>query len=117
MNNYPFRATYPVQMRILMSGASGLIGSALNSRLIADGHSVTRLVRREANAGEVRWDPVAGSLDPAAFDGCDAVINLSGAGIGDKRWTDDYNSVSHPDETRGGCRDRSGSYAAVREYA
>ncbi len=77
-------------MRILMSGASGLIGSALNSRLIADGHSVTRLVRREANAGEVRWDPVAGSLDPAAFDGCDAVINLSGAGIGDKRWTDDY---------------------------
>jgi uncharacterized protein len=77
-------------MRILMSGASGLIGSALTSRLTADGHTVTRLVRRDAKAGEVTWDPRAGTLDPAAFDGCDAVINLSGAGIGDKRWTDDY---------------------------
>jgi uncharacterized protein (TIGR01777 family) len=77
-------------MRILMSGASGLIGSALTSRLTADGHTVTRLVRRQAKAGEVTWDPGAGTLDPAAFDGCDAVINLSGAGIGDKRWTEDY---------------------------
>jgi hypothetical protein len=77
-------------MRILMSGASGLIGSALNSRLIADGHTVTPLVRRGAKPGEATWDPVAGTLDPAVFDGCDAVINLSGAGIGDKRWTDEY---------------------------
>ena len=36
------------------------------------------------------WDPAGGQLDPTVFDGCDAVINLSGAGIGDKRWTDDY---------------------------
>ncbi len=77
-------------MRILISGASGLIGSALSSRLSADGHTIVRLVRRDAKAGEFTWDPAAGQLDPAAFDGCDAVINLSGAGIGDKRWTDDY---------------------------
>lgn len=77
-------------MRILMSGASGLIGSALSSRLTADGHTVSRLVRRQAKPGEVPWDPANGQLDPAAFDECDAVINLSGAGIGDKRWTDDY---------------------------
>jgi uncharacterized protein (TIGR01777 family) len=77
-------------MRILMSGASGLIGTALSSHLAADGHTVTRLVRREAKTDEIKWDPAAGVLDPAAFDGCDAVINLSGAGIGDKRWSDDY---------------------------
>ncbi len=77
-------------MRILMSGGSGLIGWALSSGLAADGHTVTSLVRREARAGELTWDPAGGELDPNAFEGCDAVINLSGAGIGDKRWTDDY---------------------------
>lgn len=77
-------------MRILVSGGSGLIGSALHRRLTSDGHTVVRLVRRSAQAGEVTWDPVAGTLDPAAFDGCDAVINLSGANIGDKRWTEQY---------------------------
>ncbi len=77
-------------MRILMSGASGLIGSALSSQLTTDGHIVTRLVRRDAREGEHRWDPAAGILDVEAFTGCDAVINLSGANIGDKRWTDQY---------------------------
>ncbi len=77
-------------MRILMSGASGLIGTALTRQLAADGHTVTRLVRRKANPGEQTWDPGAGKLDRRAFDDCDAVINLSGAGIGDKRWTDEY---------------------------
>jgi uncharacterized protein len=77
-------------MRILMSGGSGLIGSALKARLIADGHTVVRLVRRDARPGQFRWDPAAGVLDPAAFAGCDAVVNLSGAGIGDKRWTNAY---------------------------
>ena len=79
-------------MRILMSGASGLIGQALSSHLATDGHTVSRLVRREAGDGEHTWDPASGTLDPAAFDGCEAVINLSGANIGDKRWTDQYKS-------------------------
>jgi len=89
-------------MHIVMSGASGLIGTALGERLTADGHSLTRLVRHEAKAGardgrgasqssgDVSWDPVSGSLDPSVIEGCDAVINLSGAGIGDKRWSTDY---------------------------
>jgi uncharacterized protein len=77
-------------MRILMSGGSGLIGTALGHRLDADGHSVARLVRREPKDGEFRWDPVGGTVDLAAFEGCDAVINLSGAGIGDRRWTAEY---------------------------
>jgi uncharacterized protein (TIGR01777 family) len=82
--------TYPVRMRILISGATGLIGTALSSSLNAAGHTVNKLVRREPAPGEYAWDPKAGKLDPAAFAECDAVINLSGAGIGDKRWTDDY---------------------------
>lgn len=84
------RPTYPVRMRILISGASGLIGTALSDSLNAAGHTVNKLVRREPATGEYAWDPKAGKLDPAALAECDAVINLSGAGIGDKRWTDDY---------------------------
>jgi uncharacterized protein len=90
LDNKVVRAIYPMHMRILMSGASGLIGSALSSRLTADGHSVSRLVRRGAKPGEFTWDPSTETLDPSAFDGCDGVINLSGAGIGDKRWTNEY---------------------------
>lgn len=81
---------YPVVMRIVISGASGLIGTALTKHLVGQGHTVTRLVRRAASTGEFTWDPGRGQLEPIAVDGCDAVINLSGAGIGDKRWTDEY---------------------------
>lgn len=77
-------------MRIVVSGASGLIGTPLVDTLTAAGHHVTRLVRRPARAGEATWDPRAGSLDVSVLEGCDAVINLSGAGIGDRRWTESY---------------------------
>ncbi|MCU1501230.1 MAG: Epimerase [Ilumatobacteraceae bacterium] len=73
-----------------MSGASGLIGSALNDRLRSSGHTVTALVRRPAGAGEIRWDPAAGSIPDGALDGVDGIVNLAGAGINDHRWTDDY---------------------------
>jgi uncharacterized protein (TIGR01777 family) len=77
-------------MKIVISGASGLIGSALVPRLRGNGHDVVRLVRGTPSANEARWSPAAGELDPAVLEGCDAVIHLSGAGIGDKRWTDAY---------------------------
>ena len=77
-------------MKIVISGASGLIGTQLVKRLSANGHDVVRLVRRTAKSGEVQWDPKRGVLDPAALAGVDAVIHLSGAGIGDKRWTNSY---------------------------
>jgi uncharacterized protein (TIGR01777 family) len=81
-------------VKIAVSGASGLIGSHLVIQLREHGHEVITLVRREPRQpGEVRWDPAAGELDPAALTGIDAAINLSGAGIGDKRWTDDYKRV------------------------
>ena len=71
-----------------MSGASGLIGSALLPALRADGHDVVRLVRREpTGADEIRWDPAAGELDASRLEGTDAIVNLSGENIG-QRWTD-----------------------------
>jgi len=75
-------------MRILVAGASGLIGTALTTRLRSSGHDVVALVRRPAaSAQEFGWDPSRGILDDAALRGVDAVINLSGAGIGDRPWT------------------------------
>jgi hypothetical protein len=77
-------------MKIAISGASGLIGSALVTELGSAGHDIVKLVRSAPrSAGELRWDPMAdsGGLDPAALSGVDAVIHLSGAPIADKRWT------------------------------
>jgi uncharacterized protein (TIGR01777 family) len=76
-------------MRVLMTGASGLIGTALSQSLEDDGAEVVRLVRRSPqDEGEIRWDPAADSLDQAAVEGFDAVIHLAGAGIGDSRWSE-----------------------------
>lgn len=79
-------------MDILISGTSGLIGSALRSSLVADGHRVASLVRRAPRGGadEIRWDPPEGQIDRSAIEGFDAVVHLAGAGIGDHRWTDAY---------------------------
>jgi uncharacterized protein (TIGR01777 family) len=77
--------------RIVVSGASGLIGQPLVQALRAGGHRVTTLVRRAPkNANEIRWNPDAGELDAGALDGVDAVINLSGASIGRIPWTLPY---------------------------
>jgi uncharacterized protein (TIGR01777 family) len=77
-------------MKIVISGASGLIGTQLVAKLSQSGHQVIRLVRRSPKAGEIQWNPKSGTLDAAALEGADAVIHLSGAGIGDKRWTTRY---------------------------
>ena len=75
-------------MKWLLAGASGFLGTALRVRLATEGHEVVRLVRREpATATEFRWDPDAGQLDRAAFDGVDVVVNLAGTGVFDKLWT------------------------------
>ncbi|VXC30530.1 TIGR01777 family oxidoreductase [Plantibacter sp. T3] len=81
-------------MRIVIGGASGLIGTALGRSLETDGHDVVRLVRRPAHgAGEAEWDPLAGVLDPAVLSGADAVVNLSGASLGKLPWTAAYRST------------------------
>src|SRR5690606_19167193 len=79
------------QSRIAVAGASGLIGGALVGSLTADGHRVVRLVRGTPRGpDQVRWDPEGGSVDAAGLAGCDAVVNLAGAGVGDRRWTPAY---------------------------
>lgn len=77
-------------MRIIVSGASGLIGSALVPHLTSRGHDVVRLVRRSAGAGESQWNPARGEIDANVVGTADAIIHLSGAGIGDKRWSNSY---------------------------
>jgi uncharacterized protein (TIGR01777 family) len=75
-------------MEIAITGASGLIGTALGRSLREDSHSVRPVVRRPSDdPGAIRWDPAAGTIDGAAFEGIDAVVHLAGAGIGDKRWS------------------------------
>lgn len=80
-----------VPQRIAISGASGLIGSALVGHLKSEGHTVQRLVRRATVApDEIQWDPKTGFVDLEALRGVDAVIHLAGVGVGDKRWTKRY---------------------------
>jgi len=76
-------------MRVLIAGASGLVGSALRSTLKAAGTDVTPLVRAAAKSGEIEWHPNRGSIDAPALEGFDAVINLSGDGIANGRWTEE----------------------------
>jgi uncharacterized protein (TIGR01777 family) len=78
-------------VEVVLAGGSGLIGSALAASLRADGHRVKTLVRRPVSEPDVdSWDPARGLLDPDFLQGADAVVCLSGVGIGDHRWTDSY---------------------------
>lgn len=78
-------------MRVLVSGASGFIGTELCAQLESAGHEVLRLVRREpSGAGEHRWDPDAGTIDDALVASVDAIVNLSGASTGRLPWTRSY---------------------------
>ena len=78
-------------MKVAVTGASGLIGTALVSHLRARGDQVIRLVRRTpVQPDEVRWDPVTRHVDLAGLAGTDAVVHLAGAGVGDHRWTETY---------------------------
>ena len=77
--------------RIAISGASGLIGTALAGQLRDEGNTVLRFVRRSAKSGdEIQWDPKSGQVDLGKLDGVNAVVHLAGAGVGDKRWTSKY---------------------------
>jgi uncharacterized protein len=76
-------------MRILITGASGLVGSALAAALRAEGHAVGAFVRPPNVAGrdDVAWNPETGEMDLNAAEGVDAIVNLAGASIGEGRWT------------------------------
>ncbi|WBU38910.1 TIGR01777 family oxidoreductase [Homoserinibacter sp. YIM 151385] len=79
------------RLRVLVSGASGLVGQELQRQLRTEGAEVRRLVRRPPTSSEeVRWEPGVRPLDPAVLDGVDAVVNLSGASVGRLPWTPAY---------------------------
>ncbi|QDU69123.1 TIGR01777 family oxidoreductase [Engelhardtia mirabilis] len=100
-------------LRVLVSGASGLVGSALCAFLTTGGHSVHRLVRRAARTDdEVRWDPAAGEVDPESVSGYDVVVHLAGAGIADKRWSDERKRLIL-DSRVDGTRALAGALAAA----
>jgi uncharacterized protein (TIGR01777 family) len=78
-------------VKVVITGSSGLIGSALVRNLRGVGHDVRRLVRHAPTAAdESRWDPARHEIDPGALDGIDAVIHLAGVGVADKRWSDSH---------------------------
>jgi uncharacterized protein len=78
-------------VRIVLAGASGLIGTALKTALRDDGHDLCVLVRRDPGAAEeMRWWPGERDLPPEVMGAADAVVNLSGASLEGRRWTDGY---------------------------
>ncbi|MDE0027944.1 MAG: TIGR01777 family oxidoreductase [Deltaproteobacteria bacterium] len=74
-------------MKILVTGATGLVGGALVPLLAGGGHEVVRLGRSAPEAGDVRWDPEGGLLDAGALEGVDGVVHLAGENIATGRWT------------------------------
>jgi len=76
-------------MRILISGTSGLIGSAVAAQLESQGHGITRLVRRAPGLGQVRWDPDVGMIEAAQLEGFDGVVHLASMSWA-RRWTSGF---------------------------
>lgn len=90
-------------MDVVVTGSTGLIGEALVAELDSAGHRAVRAVRGDAahDGSSLRWSPSEGTIDAGAFEGVDAVIHLAGAGIADKRWSDDRKKVILESRTTG----------------
>jgi NAD dependent epimerase/dehydratase family enzyme len=73
-------------MKVLISGATGLIGSSLAQELKSGGHHVTSLTRSPTGENNISWDPDAGTVD-GSLEGTDAVVHLAGESIAEGRWT------------------------------
>lgn len=84
-----------VLMRVLITGASGLVGAATAGALCADDHEVGRFVRpgKSCSTRDVRWDPASGFVDIDAMEAVGAIVHLAGAGIADTRWTQDRKKI------------------------
>lgn len=101
---------------VLIAGASGLIGSHLTAALRARGTTVRHLVRGPARrATEMSWDPDNGQLSADALQDVTAVVNLGGAGLGDRRWTTKYRRVIR-DSRINGTRLLAEAIAAEEAY-
>ena len=74
-------------MKVAIVGSSGVVGSALAVALTERGDDVVRLVRPQSTGDGIEWDPIAGTIDSGALEGLEAVVNLAGRSIGERRWT------------------------------
>lgn len=102
-------------MRVAVAGSSGFVGSELLPRLRSAGHDVLRLVRRETSTpDEVSWNPAAGTVDLDRLAGVDAIVNLAGAGIGDRRWTQSYKQILYASHV-GSARVLAGAAAELHD--
>lgn len=89
-------------MKVAITGSTGLIGSALAGALRGQGHTPVPVVRNtEPGPGQIAWSPSDGTIDAGGFEGLDAVVHLAGAGIGDKRWNDEYKRIILESRTEG----------------
>jgi uncharacterized protein (TIGR01777 family) len=103
-NNYLLNHRMGTNMRVLISGASGLVGTEVARQLKEAGHEPLKLVRRAAKAAdEVSWNPAKGEIDSEIMESVDAVVNLAGATTGKIPWTANYKKeivASRLDSTR-----------------
>jgi uncharacterized protein (TIGR01777 family) len=76
-------------LRVVVTGATGLVGTALCAFLRTGGHEVLRITRSARESDDVRWDPAAGVIDAGRLDGCDAVVHLAGESLFGLRWSDE----------------------------
>ncbi|MFA9565340.1 MAG: NAD-dependent epimerase/dehydratase family protein, partial [Acidimicrobiales bacterium] len=88
-------------LNVAITGASGLVGTALTARLESLGHTVRPVVRRDAVDREIPWNPAEGIIEPRDFVGLDAVVHLAGAGIFDRRWNPEHKRAIRDSRTRG----------------
>ena len=88
-------------MDVVVSGSSGLIGSALKEALQSAGHRVVAMSRSKTGGEAIHWDPAAGVIDAGGLEGVGAVVHLAGEGIGNKRWNEDQKAKIRDSRVRG----------------
>jgi len=88
-------------MDVVVTGASGLIGTALEGALDRAGHRMVPMVRGQASGDAVHWDPDRGEIDAGALEGVGAVVHLAGEGIGNKRWNAEHKARVKDSRIRG----------------
>lgn len=88
-------------MKVLISGATGLVGSALARSFEADGHWVVSLTRSESGPTKIHWDPMTREIDREALSGFDAVVHLAGENIAAGRWTPEQKALIKDSRVRG----------------